>query len=217
MKFYPIQFSTEMVQAIPDDRKTKTRRTKGLKAINEFPDEWEFIGEILGNYKQRSAQVFRFQHKEDRDIVDIPCPYGQSGDVLWVRETWNKCDGIPYYKSDYKSLPDYIKNGIKSGHFSFEDCEWKPSIYMPKAACRLFLKIKSICVERLQDITGDDILCEGVDNGKSNKAMGVRWENMQRIAFEELWNKINGQESWKANPYVWVIEFERIEKPKNFC
>ena len=90
---------------------------------------------------------------------------------------------------------------------------------MPKEAARIFLKVTDVRVERLQDIDGQGIAREGVDNGKSNPSMGVRWENMQRLAFEELWNSTIKKKDfdiygWDANPWVWVIEFERIEKGK---
>jgi hypothetical protein len=89
--------------------------------------------------------------------------------------------------------------------------EWKrknlPSIHMPRRLSRITLEITDVRVERLNDISGHDVLAEGVDNGSSNPTMGVRWENMQKIAFAKLWNSINGPDSWQANPWVWAITF----------
>lgn len=91
--------------------------------------------------------------------------------------------------------------------------EWHNSMFMPRWASRITLEIKSIRVERLQEITGRDVLAEGVDNGASNPAMGQRWENMQRMAFEDGWNSINGKRkgcAWSDNPWLWVIEFKKL-------
>lgn len=93
---------------------------------------------------------------------------------------------------------------------------WHPSIHMPKEAARIFLKVTDVRVERLQMMNGKDVLKEGVDNGSSNPTMGYRFDVMQRMAFKDLWNstiktadldKYGGD----ANPWVWVIEFERVE------
>lgn len=90
---------------------------------------------------------------------------------------------------------------------------------MPKAAARIRLKVKNVRVERLQEIDGAVILSEGIDNGKSNPSMGKRWENMQRETFKTLWNSTIKKSDldrygWDANPWVWVIEFERCEDLK---
>ena len=92
---------------------------------------------------------------------------------------------------------------------------------MPKEAARIFLRVKDVRAERLQTIDGYGILAEGVDNGASNPAMGKRWENMQRDAFEKLWNSTVKpadltESGWSANPWVWVITFERSEKYEDF-
>ena len=84
---------------------------------------------------------------------------------------------------------------------------------MPRWASRITLEIVNVRVKRLQDISGRDVLAEGIDNGASNPAMGVRWENMQRMAFEKVWNSsINAKRGygWNSNPYVWVIEFRKV-------
>lgn len=135
-------------------------------------------------------------------------PY-QPVDILYVRETWNGdwCDHY-IYKADGGSA--------KAAGYTAEP-KWRPSIHMPKEAARLFLRVTGVRVERLKDIDGHGILKEGIDNGKSNPAMGTRWENMQSMAFAELWNSTLKSADlplygWAANPWVWVIEFERISK-----
>lgn len=189
MKFHPILFSTEMVKAILEGRKTMTRRVMKPQASADDIEKVDNWNDVLPG-----------------------CKFGKVGDILWVRESFR-----------YDVVQD--KNGVFQDVYTYKNdfpdeypkiLSWKPSIHMPKIACRIFLKIKSVRVEQLHHVTGKDVLSEGVDNGKSNAAMGVRWENMQQMAFEELWSKIYGQESWQANPYVWVIEFERIEKPTAF-
>lgn len=183
----PILFSTSMVEAIIEGRKTQTRRT-----IKEPFQSWS-----NGEYSP-----------EWYDALKTQCKYGQVGDVLWVREKWqhNRIpSGSPYFY--YADESNYDR----------EHSKWKPSIHMPKDACRLFLKINNIRVERLQDISEEDAYKEGCDKKlghKFNISCGESLEDVpHRFIFSELWKSINGKESWDANPLVWVIEFERIEKP----
>ena len=185
----PILFNTEMVRAILDDRKSVTRRVvKPQPESRPTPMKkdscWPGCFAIQG-----TAKVIR--------------PPYQPGDTLWVRETWAKSmAGTFMYQADDKAI--------------MVD-RWRPSIHMPREAARLFLRVTGVRVERLKDIDGHGILKEGIDNGKSNPAMGTRWENMQSMAFAELWNSTLKSADlplygWEANPWVWVIEFERISK-----
>jgi hypothetical protein len=209
-KFRPILFSTEMVQAILNGTKTQTRR------IIEFPSY---------NPKLEHKHVSKFEIK-DFKVYDgngdfegnLNFRKGNVGDVLWVRETFREIEQdngtarIEYKATETINLTD----------------KWKPSIFMPKNAARLFLKVKSLKVERLQDITQSDAVAEGI------KQVGVNmvdiplykiYNNLHpdkdgiiypKWSFCSLWSSINGVESWCANPWVWVIEFERIDKPDNF-
>lgn len=190
----PILFNTEMVRAILDDRKSVTRRV--VKP---------------GHLRVLDSQYHK-EHPEvpDKTLLEKLClpPY-QPGDTLWVRETWNGdwCDHY-IYKADGGSA--------KAAEYTAEP-KWRPSIHMPCEAARIFLRVTRVRVERLKDIDGHGILKEGIDNGKSNPAMGTRWENMQSMAFAELWNSTLKSADlplygWAANPWVWVIEFERISK-----
>lgn len=188
MKIRPILFNTEMVRAILEGRKTCTRRV--LKQPFEVHPNG-YITKPRGN---------------ERLCPYIP-PY-QPGDILYVRETW--CKGSYgnekekyYYKADDNNF----------------FCTWHPSIHMPKEAARIWLKVMNVRVERLQDITDDGAKAEGA-NWKNGKNVG--WEEkMRRTAverFAEIWNSTIKKSDldrygWNANPYVWVIEFERCEKP----
>jgi hypothetical protein len=146
-----------MVRAILDGRKTQTRR------ICKLP-----INLVNKNGQVEYGHGSRTKTNHPKDIS----PFGKPGDLLWVRETWGEIiDGIVYKASD---LPENVVDNLR----------WKPSLFMPKSACRLWLQIKDIRVERLQD-----------------------W------AFCLLWESINKKtHPWESNPWVWVIEFERVEK-----
>jgi len=232
MRFIPILFSTEMVQAILDGRKTQTRRVVKSNGVIHTARKIVFEDE---NWQGESGRK-------------IKCPYGQPGDVLWVRETfyafghWIEVDEVK------KSFVDEtIIHGLQ---YKYEDdqpkkiqkkrlvgvCAWykRPSIHMPKEACRLFLKVISCSVERLQDISHEDAVAEGIEyiDIEEPFTMGYKLYGKHRIpdllgrkavtgtsieSYQTLWESINGRESWDSNPWVWVIEFEQIEKPENFC
>lgn len=186
MKIRPILFSTPMVPAILEGRKTQTRRV--------IKDKTEHVARILMKDGLAVSYV-RGAGAQLWEDSAFKCPYGQVGDVLWVRETFlnfNPVDQAPEYI--YKAEnPNF---GMVSGE------KWKPSIFMPKDAARIWLRITNVRVERLHEITEEDAIREG-----SKYLLNVReW-------FADLWKSINGEESWKSNPWVWVVEFERIEKP----
>lgn len=166
-----------MVQAILAGRKTQTRRV-----MKHQPSQTGVDAFNAGEHPQ------------------MKCPYGQPGDVLWVRETFSAygafgVNGKVEYKAD-------SKNGRSSCGLP-----WKPSIYMPKLAARIWLRITSVRVERLHDINRGDAIHEGCPF--PNMADGPN----PKTWFSDLWHSINGTDSWNANPWVWVLEFERIEKP----
>ena len=198
----PILFRTPMVQAILNWRKNQTRRTKGLEIINANPNNFEFI-RVWDGYA-------KFCHNGNHlDELYIKCLYGKVGDVLWVRETWIESNH-PLKKFLYKASVER-ESGLK--------IKYKPSIHMPKEACRIFLKITNIRVERLKDITEEDAIAEGIcyhHNGYYKNYLLKKGEKDYSFgcdpvhSFETLWQSINGQQSWEVNPWVWVIEFERI-------
>lgn len=212
----PILFSTEMVQAILADRKTMTRRV--IKA------ELDSRGLRWANPKTGW---------EDWHGNPVRCPYGQVGDILWVRETWCKAclwdgDGeMPECRYWYKADDDWKQH---DWHDDKNDevtsaPKWKPSIHMPKEAARLFLQITDIRVERLQDISDVDAMLEGIESMTvaEDGELVVKfkdylsksgWYYDSRESFKTLWMLINGFDNWNANPWVWVVSFERISKPQ---
>jgi len=193
----PILFNTEMVRAILDGRKTCTRRI--CKDANEctVPD-MEFY-----NADRRTYAVHNFadkEHTEQLSIAERTCPICP-GDILYVRETWKKAPNGYYYYEDWQ------RNDIA------DVTKWKPSIHMPKEAARIWLKVTDVRVERLQEITEVQAQAEGCNSGLLTGACTARGQ------FEDLWNSTDKKSDidrygWDANSYVWVIEFERCEKPE---
>lgn len=205
MMVKPILFNTEMVRAILDGRKTCTRRI--CKDANEHtvPD-MDFY-----NADRRTYAVHNFadkEHTEQLSTSEKTCPICP-GDILYVRETWMDYAGRTMYKAD---CDIYRLDSLNLAGFG-----WKPSIHMPKEAARIWLKVTNVRVERLQEINGDDALAEGVD--KYIHANGTLNEDQTITSFIGIWNSTIkksdlAQCGWDANPYVWVIEFEKCEKPK---
>lgn len=187
MKHIPILFSTDMVQAIIDGRKTQTRRVM-----------------------------------KNPEVSMQNCPYGQPGDVLWVRESFGYTNACELRYKANAEQPKYDK----------PHTGWKPSIHMPKTACRIWLQVVSVRAERLHDISEDDAIAEGVKLHEKGVVylnyQDQKWGLTQFIyncrtakeSFSSLWKMINGFRdepyAWLKNPWVWRIEFKRIDKPENF-
>lgn len=136
------------------------------------------------------------------------------GNILWVRETFDKVTYEFVYKAD-----------DNSGYEFLSAIRWKPSIHMPKVAARIFLEVTNIKVERLKDISEEDAIAEGVfqhsDYGSTGYVhYGRTDEALTDIdavySFETLWDSINGKDSWEKNPWVWVYDFKVVDKPANF-
>ena len=195
--FKPMLFSTPMVQAILRDEKTQTRRI--IKLHEDEKLEFD-------NYEYRKCFIIVGKNY----IKRLKCQY-KIGDILWVRETFQILPpNMVFYKADTENKA--------TGN-------WKPSIFMPRSACRIFLKIKSIRIERLNDISESDAIAEGITellqsraqlavNGKlffdySKKKELFNEGLTAKESYKTLWQKINGEKSWKENPFVWVYEFER--------
>lgn len=218
MKERAILFSGRMVRAILEGRKTQTRRLVKPQPIIDGPVSW---------WPDNSKPEHAFIGDGDLQIKlleDASCPYGYayadgSKDRLWVRETWAALDREfedpeVIYRADYRPGTGIYASPCNCGWCDDGEnhAKWRPSIYMPRWASRINLEITGVRVERLQDITTSDIAAEGVDNGKSNAKMGDRHDAMQRIAFEELWDSINGDRAaWSSNPWVWVVDFARVQ------
>lgn len=222
MKERPILFSAPMVRAIIDGRKTQTRRVvKPQPALNGNWMEWCHKGVLI---TEQNVAWHPFAEGFPRALASkglgYLCPYGQPGDRLWVRETWMPdgprdgtwddfaffgCKGSPFsmIPEQYRTPAHVIHRASWDGS---EMTGWKPSIHMPRWASRITLEITGVRVERLKDISDADAAAEGfVDEGT-----GREWKS-GRQRFGELWESINGPGSWNANPWVWVVEFKRIE------
>lgn len=195
MAIKPILFNTEMVRAILDGRKDATRRiVKGF-----IPDDavWGYTAFTPKGYISCRGT---FADGYGEKFFKLPC---EPGDILYVRETWKKAPNGYYYYEDWQ------RNDIA------DVTKWKPSIHMPKEAARIWLKVTDVRVERLQDITSEQISREGVEVEYPHVLNGEE----KRYAFSTLWNSTIKKSDidrygWDANPYVWVISFERCEKPE---
>lgn len=212
MAIKPILFNTEMVRAILDGRKTCTRRLVRFLP-GENPQWTGYIKDGLMLYNGRNESCIR------------KAPY-QPGDILYVRETWQylyELDGNEqiiegtgkYYYAATDTIP--FDTYVDASGVTHERVPWHPSIHMPKEAARIFLKVKAVRVERLQEITGQDVLKEGLNSHVHPQAF--YFDGNQREMFEKLWNSTIKKSDldrygWDANPYVWVIKFERCEKPE---
>lgn len=247
MKERPILFSAPMVRAILSGAKTQTRRIAPIEflSIKSFDDgitTWGVgftkpigKGRVHGSYSGTKCT----QDQARQIIASQFCPHGAPGDVLWVRETWAPCEapirsGFFQYAADGAigrrvSTSDGEDFWMHNGHtigisdpsllgvWVGKPSKWRPSIHMPRQASRLKLRIKSVRVERLRDISEADARAEGCfpsgwapsysdpDNQSGGESLSARED------FAELWQSINGAGSWDANPFVWVIEFERME------
>lgn len=219
MAIKPILFNTEMVRAILDGRKRCTRRL-----VKPQPNEKHTyqLGFVTDSTEKKEVGCFGFGIDEyGGSIQYAKPPYGYApGDILYVRETWLDYAGRTMYRAD---CDKYRLESLKLAEFS-----WKPSIHMPKEAARIWLKVTDVRVERLQDITPKDAENEGVGNlfyediGYNEKNYGTEVDPEYGIAKEQfawLWESTIKKSDldrygWDANPWVWVIEFERCEKPK---
>lgn len=214
----PILFNTEMVRAILDGRKTATRRIiKDKDIVNSF--DCEADGTPIAYIDQATGDSY---------LPTMPCPY-QPGDTLWVRETWNGdwCDHYIYKAGG---------GSAKAAGYAAEP-KWRPSIHMPREAARIFLRVTDVRVERLQEISYTELLAEGViplghlpggckcsaytdgcmDGPCVNRDNYEFWR--YATPFIKLWDRTvkpadRDTSGWDADPWVWVIEFERISKDK---
>ncbi|MFW4859062.1 hypothetical protein ACOAP9_05030 [Pseudomonas aeruginosa] len=198
----PILFNDQMVRAILEGRKTVTRRVvkdTGLYAIDAA---------IHGN-----DVALR-----EREALSTRCPYGEPGDRLWVRETWglqvrSYGGGAGEFIVYRATNPDAIYCRSSEGHEY--PVKWKPSIHMRRHSSRILLEITAVRVERLQDISEEQALAEGVrgepcDHARQACADIGCWGDTAKGAFGFLWESLNGEGSWAANPWVWVVEFKRV-------
>lgn len=216
----PILFNTEMVRAILDGRKTVTRRV--MKPQPKSKLCYTFAGshkKDIGRWGYPSKTAHEFWGEEfelPEDIAEEELkkkwnpPY-HTDDILYVRETWAEWTDGFLYKAWTSPFPQPGESSVM---------KWHPSIHMPKEAARIWLKVKDVRVERLQNMCLDDFLAEGVDvpNEAFNDPKNAY--GFAKFRYSGIWTSTikmedNDRYGWKANPWVWVIEFERCEKPEN--
>ena len=225
----PILFNTEMVRAILDGRKSCTRRL--VKFFSGENPRWTgYIKDGLMLYNGKNEPCIR------------KAPY-QPGDILYVRETWTEECGKYYYRADYDSdyldPCETLSGGYPASCRNHPGCDgcmatstrihWHPSIHMPKEAARIWLKVTDVRIERLQSITVEGAIREGAEGEKCHHTnagafgctdcMNTGWIEPPQVEFMQIWNSTIKKSDldrygWDANPYVWVISFERCAKPK---
>lgn len=213
MKERPILFSAPMVKAILSGSKSQTRRVVKPQPVHGA----ECV--IRPFSDQRLHYAARDLHDMEQGLLvlgEVPkCPYGQPDDRLWVRETWMDLQGTGVQlasKSRYAYGADTIAGSWDDECRIAYGLKWKPSIHMPRAACRITLEITGVRVERLQDISADDARAEGCPDKPVPGAEQASVDAFARQWYGDLWEQINGPGSWDANPWVWVVEF-RVMKP----
>lgn len=227
MAIKPILFNTEMVRAILDGRKSCTRRL-----VKPQPDEKHTypLGFVTDSTEKKEVGCFGFGIGEYGGSIQYAKPQYHTDDVLYIRETCTEECGKYYYRADYDS--DYLdpcetlSGGYPASCRNHPGCDgcmatstrihWHPSIHMPKEAARIWLRVTDVRVERLQEITAESALTEGAD--KYIHANGTLNEDQTITSFIGIWNSTIKESDldrygWDANPYVWVISFERCAKP----
>ena len=240
----PILFNTEMVRAILDGKKSCTRRlVKPQQFMGLLPDKCK--NAMPDKFLKRKNMMFKpYCDMTDSELIDTaykpPC---WAGDILYVRETW-QCWRAHRYEATadikFRAGGDDIRLQFANGNtdsinrldydtfvhkwFSYNG-KWKPSLFMPKEAARIWLRVTDVRVERLQDMTDEDCEKEGLENFcKKCSSIFSECDTCMndggiKMDFKELWNSTIKKSDldhygWNANPYVWVISFERCEKPE---
>lgn len=227
----PILFNGEMVRAILSGQKTCTRRLPNNRVREDYFAYVDWANTVGGSgIKKQSEKEFYEQYP----------PY-QPGDILYVRETWTEECGKYYYRADYDSdyldPCETLSGGYPASCRNHPGCDgcmatstrihWHPSIHMPKESARIWLKVTDVRVERLQDISNDEAIAEGAQGIECNHVnadscgctdcMNTGWIEPPIVGFMQIWDgTIKKSEldlyGWDANPWVWVIEFERCDK-----
>ena len=207
MSMKPILFSTEMVRGLLTGTKAVARWV--VKPQPTF--FYKFGGRIADPDNPDNIAFLAMTEKNGEDTEEIYVPPYQPGDILYVRETWTTLCGSCLYKADQKP-------GMKNPG------KWNPSIHMPREAARIFLQVTDVRVERLKEITETQAKNEGAEpafeyNTPEGPVIVSDEDGYYILGFKGLWNSTikpadRALYGWAANPWVWVIEFERCERPK---
>jgi hypothetical protein len=214
-KIHPMLFSTPMVKAILEGRKTQTRRIVKYKKEIVNPQVGFSAFTNNGNFAVRGI------HKNGQfgeSFFKVPI---NIGDVIWVRETWQETTWVHPSNSEYGYIYKASENGTEWSENS-ENWKWKPSLFMPKNACRLFLEVLDVRIEKLNEISENDAIEEGIE---FSSEFGYKLYSKNSFfskhlsatdSYMSLWESINGKDSWKENPFVWVYTFKLVECPSGF-
>lgn len=232
MKERPILFSAPMVRAILAGTKTQTRRVVKPQPIPVQPQGAGIVSALYrqGDYqwpdKVAGCSTISCKPNGPDGWAHENSPYGQPGDRLWVRETWQHSNFPlgPYdesctvfYRADYMD-DAHGPDGEKSPEGRYRN--WVPSIHMFRSASRILLEITAVRVERLQDISAADAVAEGIARDGDgyerfhvdpDAPVGQSFTRNPVLAYRGLWESINGVGAWDKNPWVWVLEFKRVE------
>jgi hypothetical protein len=225
----PILFSGPMVRALLDGRKTQTRRIVKPQPApcdhgRNFNPGTPAEGPWNGKDGWHCATCGNGVRGQEHDFTGFPCPYGQPGDTLWVREGHAIVPRSAYARSDgvQQTLrPDDNHDACvyREGWERSRPGQWRPSIHMPRWASRLTLTVSDVRVERLQDISDIDAEAEGIREPSLGEEVWLGFLGYPRAtmpaksAYAELWARINGWDSWSANPWVWAVTFEVQARP----
>ena len=208
----PILFSAPMVRALLDGSKTQTRRVVKPQPV--------YDGRFAGGWKLKGKKGH--EAATCSSLIAEVCPYGQPGDRLWVREAWRT------YRGNDATPPRDLTTAHRIWYEADDRCnaaagKLRPSMFMPRWASRITLEVTGVRVERLQDISEADSVAEGIERQED----GLGWKRgpissdhpntatrtaFPRLAYQSLWEQINGPDSWEATPWVWAIEFKRIDQ-----
>jgi hypothetical protein len=208
MKERPILFSTEMIRAILTFNKTQTRRVIKPQPSQDF--DWDgWLIDTTGDRKRKGCAEWVKRINPSDDVsqrLSVRCPYGEPGDLLYVKEAYALAPHGFVYKANYSysDLSEEEVVDLQTG----ETCPliWKSSRFMPKVASRIKLRIVTLQVQRVQEITEEDAILEGMEPKEPNHVTSAHYR------FVQLWNAINKERGygWDINPWVWVIKFQRI-------
>lgn len=232
MKERPILFSAPMVRAILDGRKTQTRRIMKAQPSPCDHKPWpgaydpKWVCDEDGWHCATCGNGVELARTKS-GVTGIRCPYGDRGDRLWVRETW----GINHFEYCRPApIPKARPADVEDQHLVYfateDDCEIRnempkcPAIHMPRWASRITLEVTEVRIERLNDISADDAEAEGLWRGRARRHLF--WQNVSECrlfegrshkrAFAELWDSVNGEGAWAADPWVWVVSFRHVDQ-----
>ncbi|MCX8956338.1 hypothetical protein [Erwinia psidii] len=219
MKERPILFSSQRVRALLSGKQSQTRRIMKSQLLGPGYDNHEgCYGIDVVNNQLQGRRVIGMGNLSDR------CPYGQPGDRLWVRETWRGPVIDQQDIAEYEHTPDRFKSAdycqyrADTGQFFTGEDEhkffgWQAGIHMPRWASRITLQIKNIRLERIQDISKEDVMAEGVQT--DSHFLNDFFSSHSKVpcakdTYRQHWARQYGDKSWEVNPWVWVIEFTRV-------